>query len=86
MNAHIEETKRELHARQMQTGWLGGPYLQIEGVKNGVVAERKEIRDLKNNADEWNLYILGMELFMRKDKKDNVGFYQIAGLYTHRYG
>jgi tyrosinase len=39
-----------------------------------------EIRELRNNADQWNLYLLGMERFMRKSRDDKVGYYQIAGV------
>jgi tyrosinase len=80
LRAHYEETKRELEKRQVNIGWLTGRYLRIEGVNPGSPAERLEIRDLRNNADQWNLYLLGMERFMRKGRNDKVGYYQIAGV------
>lgn len=85
MNAHLVETKRELEreldARQVQSSWLRGNFLQIQGVNRNSPAERMEIRDLYNNEEAWNLYILGMDVFMRKRKTDKVGYYQIAGGY-----
>jgi tyrosinase len=80
LRAHYEETKREIEKRQVNIGWLTGRHLQIQGVNPGSPAERMEIRELRNNADQWNLYLLGMERFMRKSRDDKVGYYQIAGV------
>jgi tyrosinase len=80
MKAHMEKTKRAIEERQVQTGWLGGKYIQIQGVNPGSPAERLEIRDLQKNADMWNLYLLGMERFKNKSKQDKVGYFQIAGV------
>lgn len=53
--------------------------IAITGV-SGSVGVRIEVRDLKNNADQWNLYLLGMERFMAKPKNDRMSYYQIAGV------
>jgi len=71
-----------------------GPYLAISGVcstgtvwwgdcnNNGRQSyPRLEIRQLRNNADQWNLYLLGMERFMSKSKDDKLGYYQISGIH-----
>jgi tyrosinase len=70
MAAHIEEVQAELHKRANN--------IAITGV-TGTVAPRLEIRQLRNNADAWNLYILGMRRFMDKPKNDRLSYYQIAG-------
>ncbi|KAF3005084.1 hypothetical protein E8E13_009759 [Curvularia kusanoi] len=46
-----------------------------------VSAPRLEIRQLKQNADQWNLYLLGMERFMAKDKNDVLSYYQVVGVH-----
>ncbi|KAF2752129.1 Di-copper centre-containing protein [Sporormia fimetaria CBS 119925] len=78
--AHLEATKREIQSRQVQTNWLGTT-IAATGVNPSEPAERLEIRELRNNAEAWNLYLLGMEKFMNKDKDDRVGYYQIAGIH-----
>jgi tyrosinase len=42
---------------------------------------RQEIRTLMRNADQWNLYLIGMERFQSKSKDDVLGYYQIAGVH-----
>lgn len=44
-------------------------------------AVRMEIRDLASNADQWNLFLLGMEAFQAMDKSDVLSYYQIAGIH-----
>lgn len=46
-----------------------------------VSAPRLEIRQLRQNADQWNLYLLGMERFMAKDKNDRLSYYQVVGVH-----
>ena len=46
-----------------------------------VSAPRLEIRTLKQNADQWNLYLLGMERFQAKDKNDRLSYYQVVGVH-----
>lgn len=71
-----------------------GPFLAISGVcstgtnwwgdcdGNGRQSyPRLEIRQLRNNGDQWNLYLLGMERFMNKGKDDKLGYYQISGVH-----
>jgi tyrosinase len=85
---HMDEIAHELKKRDI------GPHIAISGVcstgtvwwgdcnNNGRQSyPRLEIRQLRNNADQWNLYLLGMERFKNKDKNDRLGFYQIAGIH-----
>ncbi|ORX97281.1 common central domain of tyrosinase-domain-containing protein [Clohesyomyces aquaticus] len=76
LESHFEETKRALEERANN--------IAIVGV-TGTVSPRLEIRDLKKNADQWNLYILGMERFMAKDKNDRLSYYQVAGVHGRPY-
>lgn len=46
---------------------------------------RLEIRQLRNNADQWNLYLLGMERFQAKGHEDRLSYYQIAGIHGRPY-
>lgn len=74
MRENLEETKKMLAERANN--------VQITGVPTGQssVSSRLEIRQLKKNADQWNLYLLGMERFMAKSKSDRLGYYQVAGV------
>lgn len=46
-----------------------------------ISAPRLEIRQLQQNADQWNLYLLGMERFQGKDKNDKLSYYQVVGVH-----
>lgn len=75
MEAHLEETRSILEERANNVAIVG-----VVG-SNTVLAPRLEIRDLQKNADQWNLYLLGMERFKAKAKTDRLSYYQIAGVY-----
>ncbi|KAF2129816.1 Di-copper centre-containing protein, partial [Dothidotthia symphoricarpi CBS 119687] len=60
-------------------------YTAITGVKTGATAPRLEIRKLMQNADQWNLYLLGMERFMAKDKSERLSYYQVVGIHGRPY-
>ena len=88
LKRQIDEIADSLVARQ------SSGYTAITGVcstsagsdgvcdSNGrVSAPRLEIRQLKQNADQWNLYLLGMERFMAKDKSDKLSYYQVVGVH-----
>jgi len=71
---HVEEAGHVLEARANN--------IAITGVvgSNTVLSPRLEIRDLQKNADQWNLYLLGMERFKAKAKTDRMSYYQIVGM------
>ncbi|KAF1946664.1 Di-copper centre-containing protein [Clathrospora elynae] len=87
VEAHMNEVAGELEKRQ------SGGFIAITGVcsagtdSNGAcnsgstAAPRLEIRQLKQNADQWNLYLLGMERFMAKDNSDMLSYYQVSGVH-----
>lgn len=35
--------------------------------------------DFQENEDLWNLYLLGLSEFQRKDKDNSLSYFQIAG-------
>jgi tyrosinase len=76
MEAHIEETRSLLQERANNVAIVG---------VTGTVAPRLEIRDLKKNADQWNLYLLGMERFKAKAKTDRLSYYQVVGVHGRPY-
>ena len=71
LEAQLDETKRALAERANN--------IAISGV-SGTVGERKEIRTLFQNKDQWNLYLLGMERFQAKPHSDRLSYYQISGM------
>jgi tyrosinase len=92
IEAHMDEINDSLMARQ------SSGYTAITGVcstsatssgtcndSGRVSAPRLEIRTLKQNADQWNLYLLGMERFMAKDKTDTLSYYQVVGVHGRPY-
>lgn len=74
IQAQMDVVSEELSKRQSEG------FLAITGVANQGSAPRLEIRTLRQNADQWNLYILGMERFMAKAKTDRLSYYQVAGM------
>ncbi|KAF1837944.1 Di-copper centre-containing protein [Decorospora gaudefroyi] len=87
IEAHMNEIAGELEKRQSR-GRLAVTGVCSRGTaSNGqcnsgsTSAPRLEIRQLKRNADQWNLYLLGMERFMAKDKGDTLSYYQVAGIH-----
>jgi tyrosinase len=73
-DAHLKESRDVLEARANN--------IAITGVvgSNTVLSPRLEIRDLQKNADQWNLYLLGMERFKAKAKTDRMSYYQVVGM------
>jgi tyrosinase len=84
--AQLDDITGELSRRQQQPGFTA-----ITGVCEGETnnagvcssgrtsAPRLEIRDLQQNEDQWNLYLLGMERFKAKDKNDKLSYYAVVG-------
>jgi tyrosinase len=86
--AQLDDITGELSRRQQQPGFTA-----ITGVCEGETdnagvcssgrtsAPRLEIRDLQQNEDQWNLYLLGMERFKAKDKNDKLSYYAVVGVH-----
>jgi len=68
--------------RTPQTAGNGGPYfsvLGVAGVAGASIHPRLEIRQLEQNADQWNVYLLGLIRFQQMNQTDPLSYYQIAG-------
>ena len=84
---HLHEIEGELQKRQSRNaipikGVCSAGYASNGNCNGGsTAAPRLEIRDLARNADQWNLYLLGMERFMAKDKRDVLSYYQVCGVH-----
>lgn len=61
------------------------PHMPTTGVSytgsNSSIPVRQEIRDLQNNADLWELYILGLSMMQTINQSDIRSWYQISGKY-----
>ena len=79
-NKHVAE---DLHTKRTpQTAGDGGPpfsVLGVAGVAGASVHPRLEIRQLEQNADQWNVYLLGLNRFQQMNQTDLLSYYQIAG-------
>lgn len=51
----------------------------VTGIQGTSPQPRLEIRELQKNADQWNIYLLGMNRFMRTNESEKLSYYQIAG-------
>ena len=55
--------------------------LGVAGVGGTSLHPRLEIRELEKNADQWNLYLLGLRRLQSIDQGDKLSYYQVAGKY-----
>jgi tyrosinase len=80
----IEElTRREDDAEQLlerrQSSANSSGYTVVTGIQGTSTQPRLEIRQLEKNADQWNIYLLGMNRFMRSNQSEKLSYYQVAG-------
>ena len=59
---------------------------QITGVQSGRGNDgappfRLEIRELQKNADQWNLYLIGLRRMMDMNDREKTSYYQLAGMF-----
>lgn len=64
----------ELARRQQSTNFTA-----VTGITTFGVHPRLEIRELEQNLDQWNIYLLGLARFMQTNQSDKLSFYRIAG-------
>ncbi|KAL8841953.1 MAG: hypothetical protein Q9170_000733 [Blastenia crenularia] len=50
-------------------------------VINGQIPQRLEIRQLRKNNAQWNLYLLAMNQFQQMDQSDVRSYYQLSGIH-----
>lgn len=59
--------------------------LGISGLGVSTIQPRLEIRDLeRNNPDQWNVFLLGLQRFQSVSQNDKLSYFQIAGKSTSR--
>lgn len=68
----------ELNRRQL-------PTVSITGIQEFGVQPRLEIRQLEQNVDQWNIFLLGLQLFQQSDQTNLTSYYQIAGIHGRPY-
>ncbi|KAL2358572.1 common central domain of tyrosinase-domain-containing protein [Cryomyces antarcticus] len=78
LRRHVVEELIPLQARQAST-------FSITGVQDWGVQPRLEIRQLQKNADQWNLYLLGLKRMQEVDHNNKLSYYQIAGIHGRPY-
>ena len=66
---------RELQRRASSFAIVGAPVI------NGNVPRRLEIRELRKNTAQWNLYLLAMNELQRMDKSEVKSYYQLSGIH-----
>ncbi|KAF2877846.1 hypothetical protein BDV95DRAFT_479733 [Massariosphaeria phaeospora] len=59
--------------------------LGVVGLGDKTVHPRLEIRELEKNADQWNVYLLGMYRFQNMNQGNKLSYYQIAGIHGRPY-
>lgn len=77
---HEVESLPQSNLDELERRQNDGPYTAITGIKSNRTHPRLEIRELQKNADQWNLYILGLDSFMKSDESQQMSYYQIAGM------
>lgn len=66
-------------ANRLKSRQDSGQYIAVTGVTGFGAPPRLEIRELQKNADQWNLYLLGLDRFMKVDQKDQLSYYSVCG-------
>lgn len=70
-----------LNVRNLFSAVVAGQTIAITGVQNGVVSPRLEIRQLQQNSEMFNIYLLALGALQQIDSSDNLSYYQIAGIH-----
>jgi tyrosinase len=65
--------KRSLDRRQ------NAPFV-VTGLAGEPIQPRLELRDLQQNADQWNIYLLGLQRMQSADQNDILSWFQISGI------
>jgi tyrosinase len=57
------------------------PTVSVTGITAFGVQPRLEIRQLEQNTDQWNIFLLGLARFQQTDQSNLTSYYQIAGIH-----
>jgi len=72
-----DDAEQLLNRRQASANSSG--YTVVTGIQGTGTQLRLEIRQLEKNPDQWNIYLLGMNRFMRSNQSEKLSYYQVAG-------
>jgi tyrosinase len=75
--SHNDHAEQWLTRRQTSANSSG--YTVVTGIQGTGVQPRLEIRQLEKNADQWNVFLLGLNRFMRSNQSEKLSYYQVAG-------
>ena len=59
--------------------------IAVRGAQGGL-QPRLEIRNLAQNADQWNIFLLGLARFQAMEISETLSYYQIAGIHGASWG
>ena len=79
----VEEVATPLRSavrRRQQDGTVA-----ITGIQYYGVQPRLEIRQLEQDADQWNIFLLGLLRFQQTNQSNMTSYYQIAGIHGRPY-
>ncbi|ORY13227.1 common central domain of tyrosinase-domain-containing protein [Clohesyomyces aquaticus] len=65
-----------------------GAFFSVLGVGalgDGSTHPRLEIRQMEQDTDQWNVYLLGLQRFQGMSQSDRMSYYQIAGIHGRPY-
>jgi hypothetical protein len=82
LNHQIEEHTRHddaVHPLNRRQNTNSSGFTIVTGIQGASPQPRLEIRQLEKNADQWNIYLLGMRRFMSTNQSEKLSYYQIAG-------
>lgn len=79
----IEDLTQEATS-QLKERQSSGAYTAVTGVTGFGTPPRLEIRQLQQNTDQWNLFMLGLNKFMKTDQSDKLSYYRICGKTMHQ--
>jgi tyrosinase len=82
LNHQIEELTRHddaVHPLNRRQNTNSSGHTVVTGIQGTSPQPRLEIRQLEKNADQWNIYLLGMRRFMSTNQSEKLSYYQIAG-------
>lgn len=71
--------------RQMSTFGITGVQSGRGGDGDGSVPLRLEIRQLQQNADQWNLYLLALDRLQNVNQTELLSWYQLCGIHGRPY-
>lgn len=80
----VSETQIQ-HNNKRQMSTFGVTGVQSGRSGDGSVPLRLEIRQLQQNADQWNLYLLALDRLQNVNQTEQLSWYQISGIHGRPY-